>query len=230
MHLRNLQKKFLTAITFFIFLHIDENFGDEILRKSDKTPNSNGLKLLGIDPYTNEIIDNLSTGKVKLIFILNDDITSLPGSDVFLENIETSIQLISNHNKYSANANVILPTSTYAEVNGTFVNFQNRIQRLRPAVTTLENERLPGEFAMSRLDKFGAPNDRWTHGTKFNSRPGWKILKLVAKTMGHEFAFENSEEVFEELCSTIPEMNGYDYDSVGHKGIILGEKPLVEAE
>lgn len=214
----------------FYIPHIDENFGDDILRKSDKTPNSNGLKLLGINPYTNGIIDRLSSGKVKLIFILNDDITRMQGSDVFLKNIETSIQLISNYNKYSGSANVILPISTYAEINGTFVNFQNRIQRLRPAVTTLEQERLPGEFAMSRLDKFGAPNDRWTHGTKFDARPAWKIFKLIAKAMGHEFAFENSEEVFIELCSGIFELNGYDYDSVGHHGIVIGEKPLVEAE
>ena len=154
----------------------------------------------------------------------------IPGADQIAGKIEASIQQISIHNGYSSFANIILPTSTYAEVNGTFVNFQNRIQRLKSAVATLEEERLIGEFSMSRLDKFGAQNDRWTHGTKFNSRPGWKILKLVAKAMGHKFEFENSEEVFIELCSKIPALNGYDYETIGSKGIVAGEKPLVEAE
>jgi NADH-quinone oxidoreductase subunit G len=227
--LKKFAKEIFDSENIFYIPYIDENFGDEILRKPDKTPNTNGLKLLEISPYTNEIIDRLSSGKIKMLYILNDDVLRIPGSDVFLKNIDTSIHQISIHNNYSGNANVILPTATYAEINGTFINCNNRIQRLRPAVTTLEQERLIGEFAVSRLDKFGAQNDRWTHGIKFNARPGWKILKLIAKAMEHEFTFENSEEVFIELCSTIPEMNGYDYESIGKNGIIVGEKPLVEA-
>ncbi len=227
-------KKFAKEIfgndDIFYIPYIDESFSDEFLKKSDKTPNANGLKLLGIKPFSNETIDKLSSGKIKLLYILNDDIMRMPGADVFAGKIETSIQQISVYNKFSNNANIILPLSTYAEINGTFINFQNRIQRLKPAVTTIEEERLVGEFAVSRLDKFGASNDRWTHGTKFNARPGWKILKLVAKAMGHDFSFENSEEVFMEICSAVPGMNGYDYESVGKHGIVVGEKPLVSVE
>jgi NADH-quinone oxidoreductase subunit G len=228
--LKKFAKEIYGSDSIFYIPLIDENFGDDILRKSDKTPNANGLKLLGIKPYSNETINILTSGKIKMLYILNDDIMRIPGADQIAGKIEASIQQISIHNGYSSFANIILPTSTYAEVNGTFVNFQNRIQRLKSAVATLEEERLIGEFSMSRLDKFGAQNDRWTHGTKFNSRPGWKILKLIAKAMGHNFEFENSEEVFIELCSTIPELNGYDYESVGKQGIVTGEKPLVEAE
>ena len=228
--LKKFAKEIYGSDNIFYIPLIDENFGDDILRKSDKTPNANGLKLLGIKPYSNETINILTSGKIKMLYILNDDIMRIPGADQIAGKIEASIQQISIHNGYSSFANIILPTSTYAEVNGTFVNFQNRIQRLKSAVATLEEERLIGEFSMSRLDKFGAQNDRWTHGTKFNSRPGWKILKLIAKAMGYNFEFENSEEVFIELCLTIPELNGYDYESVGKQGIVTGEKPLVEAE
>lgn len=228
--LKKFAKEIFGSEEIFYIPYIDESFEDDLLRKADKTPNSNGLKMLGIKQFTNETIDVLSSGKIKLLYILNDDVTRIPGSDVFLKNIDSSIHLISILNKFSPHASVILPVSTYAEINGTFVNFQNRVQRIRPAVTTLEQERMIGEFAVSRLDKFGAPNDRWTHGMKYNSRPAWKILKLIAKTMGHEFVFENSEDVFTELCSTIPEMNGYDYDSIGKHGITAGEKPLVESE
>jgi NADH-quinone oxidoreductase subunit G len=228
--LKKFAKEIFSSDNIFYIPNIDENFSDDLLRRSDKTPNANGLKLLGIKPYSKETIDTLSSGKIKMLYILNDDIFRMPGAEEFIKNIETNVHQISIHNKYSENASIVLPTSTYAEINGTFVNYENRIQRLRPAVATLEEERIIGEFAMSRLDKFGAQNDRWTHGTKFNSRPGWKILKLVAKAMGHKFAFENSEEVFIELCSTIPELNGYDYETIGSKGIVAGEKPLVEAE
>jgi len=228
--LKKFAKEIFNSDNIFYIPNIDENFSDDLLRRSDKTPNANGLKLLGIKPYSKETIDTLSSGKIKMLYILNDDIFRMPGAEEFIKNIETNVHQISIHNKYSENASIVLPTSTYAEINGTFVNFENRIQRLRPAVATLEEERIIGEFAMSRLDKFGAQNDRWTHGTKFNSRPGWKILKLVAKAMGHKFEFENSEEVFIELCSKIPALNGYDYETIGSKGIVAGEKPLVEAE
>ena len=228
--LKKFAKDIFNSDNIFYIPNIDENFSDELLRRSDKTPNANGLKLLGIKPYSQEITDKLASGKIKMIYILNDGLLRMPGAEEFIKNIETNVHQISIHNKYSENASIVLPTSTYAEINGTFVNFENRIQRLRPAVATLEEERIIGEFAMSRLDKFGAQNDRWTHGTKFNSRPGWKILKLIAKAMGHEFLFENSEEVFIELCSTIPELNGYDYEIIGSKGIVAGEKPLVAAD
>lgn len=226
--LKKIAAEVVGSSQIFYIPYIDENFGDDILRRSDKTPNANGLKILGINPYTEEDVIALDSGKVKLIFVLNENLEFMRGADE-RRNIETSIHLISTHNKYSEHANVILPLSTYAEVNGTFVNFQNRIQRLRAALTTAEQERLIGEFAVSRLDRFGAMNDRWTHGMKYNCRPGWKIIKLIARGMGKEFAFETSEEVFTEMASTIPEWSGYDFDVIGKKGILAGEKPLVEA-
>ncbi len=201
----------------------DETFEDELLRKADKTPNSNGLKLLGIMPLSQSIIDKISSGVYKAAVIMNDDAGRISGSESLLGNIGAVIQLISNSNESSTSADVILPLSTYAEVNGTFVNFSNRLQRIRPAIATLEQERILGEFSMSRLDKFGSHNDRWTHGARYDSRPGWRILKLLASAMGHEFEFENSEEVFTELCAGIPELNGYDYEVLGRSGIVAGE-------
>ena len=154
---------------------------------------------------------------------MQDDISRLPESDKFIKHIEISINQISIFDNFLKRSTIKFPQSTYAEVNGTYVNFQNRVQRLKPAVVTLELERLIGDFAMSRLDKFGAQNDSWTHGTRFNARPGWKILKQIAKSLGVNFDFENSEEVFEELCNTIPSMKGWNYDTIGDKGKVIVE-------
>ncbi len=215
-------KKFVNTILgvndIYYIPHIDESFGDDILRKSDKTPNSKGVELLGFKKINNKTIKDLTAGKYNFLFILNEDISAIEGlSEIQLQNIK-SIQLLSTRNNFSKEADVILPLSTYAEINGTYINFQNRIQRLRPAVTTIGQERLPGEFSMSRLDKFGAPNDRWTHGKKFNCKPGWKIIKQIAKELGIEFEFENSEEVFIEFCNSIKSLKGLDYDTIGTQG------------
>ncbi|MBP9095331.1 MAG: (2Fe-2S)-binding protein [Ignavibacteria bacterium] len=216
--LKKFAKYVFDSENIFYIPNIDENFGDDMLKKSDMTPNSNGLKLLGIKPYSG------NTGSAKAVVVMNDDLSRLPGAS----NIETIIELAS-YKSESSNTKVVMPVSTYAEINGTFVNFQNRVQRIRPAVASLEKERLPGEFSMSRLDKFGAHNDRWTHGARFNSRPAWKVIKQIAKAFGTDFAFENSEEVFMELANTIEGMNGYDYDSVGNEGVVVGSTPLVTA-
>jgi NADH dehydrogenase/NADH:ubiquinone oxidoreductase subunit G len=101
--------------------------------------------------------------------------------------------------------------------------FQNRVQRIRPAVAALEQERLPGEFAVSRLDKFGAHNDSWTRGTRFNARPVWKVLTQMSKVMGNDFGYENTEEVFDDIAARVPEFAGMSYETIGNKGAVIGE-------
>lgn len=228
--LKKFAKEVLNTENIFYIPYIDETFGDNILKKSDKTPNSNGLKLLGIRPYEEKDIADLKSGKYKIIYVINDDISRIPEFQKFKDNIKLLIQHLSVKNNTTEISDYILPQSIYAEINGTFVNFENRIQRIRPAVATLEQERLIGEFSLSRLDKFGAHNDRWTKGKKFNAHPTWKILKQIAREMGNDFLFDNSEEVFIELCKTIPGLDGYDYDTVGLQGIIAGEKISVKTE
>jgi NADH-quinone oxidoreductase subunit G len=201
--------------------HINEKFGDDILRKSDMTPNTAGLKFLGFKQAGEDFIRTIKKEKNYLLFTLNDPVNFIIDEDEFTSVFPVSIQLFSLINKFTHLADVLYPISTYAEVNGTFMNFRNRIQRLRPAVTTLEEERLLGEHALSRWDKFGAPNDRWTHGYKFNARPTWMIIKQIAQAMGKHFEFENSEEVFMEFCNSYPELKGLDYDAVGSQGLQL---------
>ncbi len=218
-------KKFATEIIkteniFYIPL-IDESFEDDILRKADKTPNATGLKLLGINPYNNNDIADLKSRKYKLIYVLNDDFSRISEYSEFSKHIDVSIQHLQVRTKFMNNAIVIFPDSTYAEINGTFVNFMNRIQRIKPAVATIEKERLIGEFSLSRWDKFGAPNDRWTHGKKFNSRPAWKVIKQLAKAFGTDFGFNNTEEVYIELANAIPGLEGTDYEAIGQKGLLI---------
>lgn len=219
-------KKFAKAIfnsnEVFYIPNIDETFGDDILRKSDKTPNSKGLEALGIKPLSNDILNDINGGKYKAVYVINDDIRrDSKLSDAF-SNIEDSIFHLSVKNEFADSfSDIIFSESSYAEINGTFMNFQGRIQRIRPALATLEQERLMGDYSLSRLDKFGAPNDRWTKDNRFNARPTWKILKQIAKAFGVNFKFDNSEEVFAELCKEVFGINDMDYDKVGDKGYLL---------
>lgn len=155
---------------------------------------------------------------MKLIYIIHDSIIRLENYADLVKNIEVGITHISNFDDISRKAAVIFPASTYAEMNGTIVNFQGRVQRIRPAVAALEVERLPGEFSMSRMDKFGAHNDRWTQGTKYNARPVWKVITQIAKALGSDFGYENTEEVFDDIARNIPAFKGLTYEKIGKLG------------
>ncbi len=216
--LKKFAKEIFKSNNIVYIPNIDDTFADELLKKADKTPNANGLKLLGINPVTEKHIEDLKEGKYKIIYLINNDISHIPEANKLLKKVDISIFHLNTRNNYSDKATVIFPESSYAEINGTFVNFQNRVQRIKPAVVTLEQERLIGEYSISRLDKFGAPNDSWSHGTRYNARPTWKVLTKIAKSLGHDFNFENSEDVFIELCNSIPGMKGWNYDTIGSKG------------
>lgn len=196
---------------------------DELLLRADKTPNAAGLNLLGIKPVDKKFTDKILKKEVRLVYMINDTIARLENCGQIASAIDIGILHISNYNDYSKKATVIFPASTYAEINGTFVNFQGRVQRIRPAVSTLEQERLPGEFAVSRLDKFGAHNDKWTHGTRFDARPVWKVLTRIAKVMGHDFGYETTEDVFDDIAAKVPDLAGLNYELVGNKGAMVGQ-------
>jgi predicted molibdopterin-dependent oxidoreductase YjgC len=167
--------------------------------------------------------------EIKLVYMINDSIGRLERADEVSRAIEVGITHISNIDKASKRATVIFPAATYAEINGTFVNFQNRVQRIRPAVATLEQERLPGEFSVSRLDKFGAQNDRWTKGTRFNARPVWKVITQMAKVMGKDFGYETTEEVFDNIAAKVREFEGMSYEIIGTQGAVIGQTEEVAA-
>ncbi len=198
--------------------YIPPEFGndeDELLIKSDKSPNLKGLEFLGIKALTKDFSDRILNKKLKLIYIIHDSITRLHGADELMKEITVGILHISNFVTTSKKATVIFPSTTYSEMNGTFVNFQGRIQRTRPAVATIEEERLPGEFTMNRLDKFGAHNDRWTGGYKFNARPVWRVLSQIANALGGNFDYRTAEDVFDDIALKVPAFSGLDYKAIG---------------
>ena len=84
---------------------------------------------------------------------------------------------------------MIFPAATFAEKNGTFVNINGMVQRIRPAVSVDGQDRALDGMSMSRLDKFGTQWDRWASRKKINALPTWKILTSVSKAIGSKLKF-----------------------------------------
>ena len=88
-------------------------------------------------------------------------------------------------------ADVVLPASSFAEKDGTFTNTERRVQLIRTAVPA------PGE-----------------------ALPDWKIISMIAKTMGGDgFDFKNAEEIFAEISKLTPIYHGINYPSLEEQGI-----------
>lgn len=207
--------------------HVKKGDEDNILIRADKTPNTLGAELTGIKPgnnglNTDGIIEEVKRGNIKVLFVMEEDIAGV--SNEFaeaLKRLELLVVLAVNQNETTKLAHIVLPASAYAEKNGTFVNFEGRVQRIRPAVVTTEMERSLEGMSMSRLDKFGTQYDSWASGNRVTAKPSWQILTMLSKKLGGKLDYRMAEEVFDDLASSNDEFKGLDYDVIGEQGELL---------
>jgi NADH-quinone oxidoreductase subunit G len=207
--------------------HIDPSFGDDLLRQNDVTPNSKGAELAGAFPGKGGldfegIIEAVKSRRIKVLYIIEDDLVSArPELEDVLQKLDILIVHSTNFNKTTELADYVFPASTYAGKNGTMVNFMGRIQRLRPAVATLELDRTLDNMSLSRLDKFGTQYDSWAKGNKHDARSSWKIVQALMQLFGHKAKFSTAEEVFLDMAKSNESFRGLNYEIIGDLGTQL---------
>ena len=204
--------------------HVKDGDDDDLLIRADKTPNSLGARQVGVKPTDGGleiagILKAVQDGSIKALYVLDDDITVDPGFAAALPNLDLLIVHSSVRNKTTELADIVLSCSTYAEKHGTFTNFMGRVQRIRPAVATQEQDRARDGFSMSRWDKFASQNDRWGRPIKKDARPSWRILTAIGNAMGAKMKFVASEDVFKEIAEKIPAFKGMNYPKIGSQGV-----------
>lgn len=214
--------------------HSVEGDEDNLLIRSDKTPNTRGALEVGIRPRDGGlpfegIMKAIAEEQIKALYVLDDNIAADPAIAQVLSKLEFMVVMCSFEDETSKLADCVLPTSTFAEKNGTFTNFQGRVQRIRPSVATLDQDRALDGFAMSRLDKFGSSFDRWAKGVRRDSRPIWKIIAAIAVLMGVRYKYNSAEDVFNEIANVVPAFKGLSYKSIGNMGMMLKQKQEAKA-
>ena len=218
----------LGADQFTIVPHEDPSDADDFLITSDKTPNNRGAALAAASDGR-KTIDHLAlatkirAGEIKLLYVMEEDIGAIPEFEDVLPKLEVLAVHASNHSRTTKHADIVLASSTYAEKHGTMINVAGRVQRIRPAVATAYQERGLDGFAMSRWDKFGAPNDRWTRGTKYDARDSWRILATLANALGFRWKYGSAQEVFTEMTTRLPELRGLSWQRLDRLGAALAE-------
>ena len=202
--------------------HIIQGDCDDILIKEDKTPNKLGTELLGLknsgkNISFDDIIKLISDEKIKAV-VLMDEYMDVKLAENIFPKLKSLIVIASNSSPFTEIATVLLSASTYAEKNGTFVNFNGMVQRLNPAVTTIEGDRALDNLNMSRWDKFGTKYDKWLQGKKYDAKPIWQIFVKLSNLTNNKFKYNLAEEVFTDIAKNVKAFEGLDYDKIGNKG------------
>ncbi len=176
----------------------EPGYEDQILIKADKNPNSKGAELIGLLPRAGSLdaygmLQAARVRRLKCLWVFHHDLSRAAWrEEEVLEALLALDCLIfqgSNQNGVSSQAHLVLPSATYAEREGTFTNFEGRVQRFRKAVEPL------GE-----------------------SLADWEILARVGAAVGLELRSTKAEDLFRALAQTVPAFSGMNYRSLGDRG------------
>jgi len=141
-----------------------------------------------------QMVPNAHDGKMKAMYIIGENpLVSDPDlnhAEKSLTNLDFLVVQDIFMTETAKIADVVFPSSCFAEKDGTFVNTERRVQRIRKAVDA------PG-----------------------SSRDDWQITAEIGTRMGSAMSYKNSREIFEEIAKVTPSYGGLTYDRIEGDGL-----------
>ncbi|HEX6044537.1 MAG TPA: formate dehydrogenase subunit alpha [Pyrinomonadaceae bacterium] len=152
-------------------------------------PSNHGLNLL-------EMMDAAEQGKLKALWGIGYDVALTNANASATERALKSLDFVLVQdlflNETARFGSLFLPSASSFEKDGTFMNAERRIQRVRKVIEPA------GE-----------------------SKPDWQIICAVAKAMGNGefFAYDSVEEIWNEVRAVWPAGRGITYRRLDHAGL-----------
>ncbi|MDZ7373053.1 MAG: 2Fe-2S iron-sulfur cluster-binding protein [candidate division KSB1 bacterium] len=179
---------------------------DDLLIKADKNPNTYGARLITGVPQEDHLarmVEALSSGAVDTVLIFLHNLEQARAGRAALETLRRAKRFVfvgTNWNRTAAAASLVLPVTAFTEQEGTFTNFQGRVQRFWQAVEPMGQAR----SALSVLNELAA---------------SWGIPPLP----------DNAAEAFARLASENRAFAGLSYETLGDQGqtVRASEEPGV---
>jgi NADH-quinone oxidoreductase subunit G len=144
---------------------------DDFLIKAEKAANARGVRELGLVKGENDGLDELlracEDGEVKALYVCGDDlldVVALERLEGILARIELLIVQDLKLRPQFGRATIVLPTTTFAEKDGTFTNHAGRVQRIQRALATPPGWVADGEIFTAILNLVGSRGDRFELG------------------------------------------------------------------
>jgi NADH-quinone oxidoreductase subunit G len=145
---------------------------DAILRRSDPYPNAAGLRRLELEADPEP---ELAKGGQLLIVVEDDPLAHRPAWRAHFERFAHVMYLGTNECETSRASDLSLPLTPHSECDGTFLNFEDRIQRFR--------------------------RGPWPRG---DALWGPELLRRLAREAGASFGWAGMKELWNELDSVEP--------------------------
>ncbi|KKL53407.1 hypothetical protein LCGC14_2275770, partial [marine sediment metagenome] len=154
-----------------------------------------GTKLSGKKGLTIvEIMHAVETGDIKGIYIMGENPAlsdpNLNRTRKALESVDFLVVQDIFLTETAEYADVVLPSTCFAEKDGTFTNTERRVQRVRKAID------VPG-----------------------TARNDWEIICQIATKTGYPMSYENESEILDEIASVSPIYGGMSFDRIESIGL-----------
>ena len=141
-----------------------------------------------------EMISQARAGKIKGMYIVGENpLLSFPNGGLVKEAL-SSLEFLAVNDLFLTEtarlAHVVLPAASFAEKEGTFTNFEGRVQRVRRVIKPL------GE-----------------------SLPDWQIILKLANAMGQPMSYLSPPQIMDEIQELIPMYQGISYKESDAEGV-----------
>ncbi len=163
---------------------------DNVLLRADRNPNTTGCLDQGIGRSgVDTILEACASGAVKVLVLQGADLLKDAAVAEAAAKVPFVAVMATHERPELDRVQAVLPAAVWAEVDGTFTNYQRRVQRIRRAVEA------PGS-ATSR----------------------WELAAGLLSRLGEEVAVTSAREVFALIARDIKVYAGLDHRKVGDTG------------
>jgi NADH-quinone oxidoreductase subunit G len=172
---------------------------DALLLRGDKNPNTRGAEAIGLkgEKEVQEILQAATDGEVGALYIVGAERLAAAGLSDAVKAAREGVEYIVMHASSECDildlADALLPASTFAEKEGTFTNYQGRVQRIWRAIPAVGNSK-------ADLDIFAG---------------------LLVKAGQSEFASADARKLFNMMAAEVQPFAGLTYDGVPPEGALI---------
>jgi predicted molibdopterin-dependent oxidoreductase YjgC len=171
---------------------------EKILKSPDHSPNFRGERSMGVtsnggfEPLLHQLVE----GKFQSAYVVGEDLVSeLPDG----EKIKNALQRLSflvvqdtHLSPMASLAHVVLPSTHFAEKEGTYTNRKGRVQKLNAAL----------------VQPPGTLHD-------------WQIFSRLLSMTGEKPSLLTPSQIFQVIADEIPQYRGLSYTRIGDHGVEL---------
>jgi NADH-quinone oxidoreductase subunit G len=174
---------------------------DNVLLRADRNPNTTGCLDQGIGKSgVDAILKACAAGTVKVLVLQGADLLRDAGVAAAVAKVPFVAVMASHEHASLASAHCVLPAALWAEVDGTFTNYQRRVQRIKRAIAP------PGSAV-----------------------PRWELAAGLLTRLGESLSLSSARDVFALIAREVKVYSGLDHRLVGATGRAVGGPAPQEA-